>query len=101
MAMRVNLSLHEKQWQVHRSPARFRVVVAGRRWGKTALSRVEMIKWAAKKKRQKVWYVAPSYRMAKQIMWTDLLEAIPRRWVRKINETTLSITLINGSRIEL
>lgn len=101
MAMRVNLSLHEKQWQVHRSSARFRVVVAGRRWGKTALSRVEMIKWAAKKKRQKVWYVAPSYRMAKQIMWTDLLEAIPRRWVRKINETTLSITLINGSRIEL
>lgn len=101
MAMRVNLSLHEKQWLVHRSKARFRVVVAGRRWGKTALSRVEMIKWAAKKKRQKVWYVAPSYRMAKQIMWTDLLEAIPRRWIRKINETTLSITLINGSKIEL
>ncbi|MFW6855376.1 terminase large subunit domain-containing protein [Burkholderia gladioli] len=100
-AEKINLSLHSKQWEVHRSKARFRVVVAGRRWGKSALSRVEMIQWAAKKKKQKVWYVAPSYRMAKQIMWIDLLEAIPRKWIRKINETTLAVTLINGSRIEL
>lgn len=87
--------------EVFRSRARFRVVVAGRRWGKTALSRVLMITRAAAKKKQKVWYVAPSYRMAKQIMWLDLQEAIPKRWIKKINETTLTITLMNGSRIEL
>lgn len=60
-----------------------------------------MITRAAKKPRQRVWYVAPSYRMAKQIMWLDLQDAIPKKWIRKINETTLSITLKNGSRIEL
>lgn len=87
--------------EVYRSRARFRVVVAGRRWGKTALARVLMITRAAKKPRQRIWYVAPSYRMAKQIMWLDLLDAIPEKWIRKINETTLAITLKNGSRIEL
>jgi hypothetical protein len=34
-------------------------------------------------------------------MWYDLLAAIPRSWIRKINETTLAVVLINGVRIEL
>lgn len=94
------LSLHPKQMEVYRSKARFRVVVAGRRWGKSQLSKVLMITKAAKPK-QKIWYVAPTYRMAKQILWTDLLDAIPKKWIKKINETTLSVRLVNGSRIEL
>ena len=55
----------------------------------------------AKRPKLKIWYVAPTYRMAKQIMWHDLLEVIPKQWIRKINETTLSITLVNSTRIEL
>jgi hypothetical protein len=98
--VRRNLSLHPKQMEVYKSKARFRVVVAGRRWGKTMLSRVLIIKMAQKPKR-KIWYVAPTYRMAKQIMWVDLLDVIPKKWIRKINETTLTITLVNQTRIEL
>jgi Terminase large subunit, T4likevirus-type, N-terminal len=93
----VTIKLHKKQMEVYRSKARFRVVVAGRRWGKTSLSRILMIT-RAKKPRQRIWYVAPTYRMAKQIMWSDLLEAIPKKWVKKIS---MSVTLINGSKIEL
>jgi hypothetical protein len=100
MAARADLSLHPGQMAVFQSKARFRVVTAGRRWGKTALARVLMIT-RAKKAKQKIWYVAPTYKMAKQIMWLDLLDAIPRRWIAKVNETSLTITLINGSRIEL
>ncbi|WP_297478375.1 terminase family protein [Ferrovum sp.] len=100
MALRVNLSLHPKQMEVYKSKARFRVVVAGRRWGKSALSRVLMIKHA-QVRNTLIWYVAPTYRMAKQIMWRDLLDAIPRKWIKKVNETTLSIYLVNGARIEL
>ena len=100
MAAKVGLSLHPKQMEVYRSNCRYRVVVAGRRWGKTALSRVLIIKKAQKAK-QKIWYVAPTYKMAKQIMWVDLMDAIPRKWIRKVNETSLTITLINGTRIEL
>lgn len=95
-----SLNLHPAQMRVYQSRARFRVVVAGRRWGKTALSRVLIIR-AAQKPKQKIWYVAPTYRMAKQIFWIDLLDAIPKQWIRKINETTLSITLVNKTRIEL
>ena len=100
MAVRNTLRLHPKQMLVYRSRARFRVVVAGRRWGKTALSRVLIIT-QAKKRKAKIWYVAPTYKMAKQIMWTDLLEAVPKKWIRKVNETRLEITLINGTVIEL
>lgn len=94
------LSLHPKQMEVYKDNHRFRVVVAGRRWGKTALSKVLIIKHAQKPK-QKIWYVAPTYRMAKQIMWNDLQEAIPAKWIRKINETEMKITLINKTEISL
>ena len=66
----------------------------------TQLAKVSLIKFARVAKRL-IWYVAPSYRMAKQIMWPELVEAIPRGWVKKYNETVLTITLVNGSRIEL
>lgn len=94
------LFLHKRQMEVYCSPHRFRVVVAGRRWGKTQLAKISLIKFA-RKPRRLIWYVAPSYRMAKQIMWPDLVEAIPRSWVKKYNETILTITLVNGSKIEL
>lgn len=100
MAIPSRLTLHPKQMQVFKSKARFRVVVAGRRWGKTALSRVLIIT-RAKERKRKIWYVAPTYKMAKQIMWTDLLDALPKRWIRKVNETRLEVTLINGTVIEL
>ena len=95
-----NLRLHAKQMEVFRCTKRFRVVVAGRRWGKTALSRVLIIR-AARTPRCRIWYVAPTYKMAKQIFWSDLLEAIPKKWIPKINETYLAITLVNKTKIEL
>ena len=39
--------------------------------------------------------------MAKQIMWYDLLNALPRDWIVKQNDTFLTLTLVNGTRIEL
>lgn len=99
MSNKFGLSLHPKQMEVFKSKARFRVVVAGRRWGKSKLSQVLMIRWAASKRKQLVWYVAPTYRMAKQIMWNDLMDCIPKKWIYKVNETNLSIELINGSII--
>jgi hypothetical protein len=71
------LFLHKKQMEVYANRCRFKVVVAGRRWGKTQLAKVSLIKFARVKNRL-VWYVAPSYRMAKQIMWPELVEARSR-----------------------
>ncbi|CCG43281.1 phage terminase large subunit family protein [Magnetospirillum molischianum] len=97
---RPTLRLHRGQVEVLLHDARFKVVVAGRRWGKTQCAKTAIIK-AAKIKKRKIWYVAPTYRMAKQIMWTELLEAIPRKWIKKLNETSLDITLRNGTMISL
>jgi hypothetical protein len=91
------LFLHKKQMEVYRSKHRFKVVVAGRRWGKTQLAKTAMLKYARIRKRL-IWYVAPSYRMAKQIMWPELLGAVPRAWVKKVNETTLTLTLAGCGR---
>ena len=92
--------LHKRQMEVYNSTARYRTVVAGRRWGKTQLSKMEMIR-EAKRPKKLIWYIAPTYQMARQIMWEDLKETIPRRWVKKINETQMSILLKNGSMIAL
>lgn len=94
------LYLHENQMTVFTAKSRFKVVVAGRRWGKTQLAKISIIR-NARVKHRLIWYVAPSYRMAKQIMWPELISSIPKRWIRKVNETTLSISLVNGTRIEL
>ena len=99
--MSSTLHLHQKQMEVFQARSRFKVVVAGRRWGKTQLAKTSIIKYARIPKRL-IWYVSPSYRMSKQIMWPELLAIIPRRWLAKPpNETSMSITLINGTRIEL
>lgn len=97
---RMKLSLHPKQMEVYQDKHRFRVMVAGRRTGKSYLARVELISFAVKPN-QKIWYVAPTYRMAKQIMWGELLDALPKQWISRQNETNLSVELVNGSRIEL
>lgn len=94
------LTLHAKQLEVYGSPHRFRVVVAGRRSGKTYLSRAAILR-EARFPNRKIWYVAPTYQMARQIMWDELLEAIPRRWIRKVNHSIFFIRLINGTVIEL
>lgn len=99
-AQTVRAKLHHAQSQVYTHTARFKVVTAGRRWGKTNLAKTVCIEKAATKKKVKVWYVAPSYAMAKNIMWDELKDSIPRKWIKKVNETDLSIKLINGSVIE-
>jgi len=80
---------------------RFRVVSAGRRFGKTFLSMYEIAR-VARLPNTRIFYVAPTYRMGKQIIWEDLkVQLLQRRWVKKINESDLTILLVNGSRISV
>ena len=96
-----SIKLHRGQRKVMQDNHRFRVIVAGRRWGKTQVSKISLIISAAKKQSQICWYVAPTYAMARDILWKDLKASIPRAWVRKINETRMEVELINGSWIML
>lgn len=86
--------------QVFTDPARFRALVAGRRFGKSRLVLCELMR-AAAKPRSNCWYIAPTYRQARQIMWGVLKSETPPEFIRKANETDLSLELINGSVIAL
>ena len=89
------------QQTIAKSPARFRVVVAGRRFGKTIICIREAAKFA-RFGDKKILYVAPTYKMARDIVWSDLKKKLTDlNWVSKINESRLEIKLRNGSLIML
>jgi len=76
------------------------VVVAGRRFGKTFLAVPELLRMAWGPDRE-AWYVAPTYRQAKQIVWRKLKRLAAPWTAGKPNESDLSIDLRWGSRIAL
>lgn len=95
------MALRWAQQTIVDAPHRFKVVVAGRRFGKTHLAIRELCRNARHPQRQ-VWYVAPTYRQAKLIAWQKLkAKLIALRWAAKINESELTIQLKNGSIIAL
>jgi hypothetical protein len=93
--------LSKPQKQILQCDKRFRVLITGRRFGKTFLCVQEIAKFARYPKK-KVWYVAPTYRMAKDIVWNDLVDRMTKhKWVSKINHSDLKVILRNGSEISL
>lgn len=96
----MQVKLHKTQYEVATDPHRFRVLCAGRRWGKSVLSRLIVLKWALEKPGL-YWIVSPTYKQSKQIHWRDYQNEIPRQIIQKKNEVELSVTLKNGSVIEL
>ena len=95
------MPLSKPQKQILQCDKRFRVLITGRRFGKTFLCVQEIAKFARYPKK-KVWYVAPTYRMAKDIVWNDLVDRMTKhKWVSKINHSDLKVILRNGSEISL
>ncbi len=94
------LTVHPGQSLVLNTKSRFKVVVAGRRWGKTVSAGTSIAR-ACGREKQLIWYVAPTYAMAKTIMFRWLEESLPRKWIRKRNESELSFYLKNGTLIQL
>ena len=95
------MSLSAAQAQVAQDSHRFRTLITGRRFGKTTLAIREMARYAAPPN-QTVWYVAPSYRMAKGIVWRKLKHRLQDlNWTERCNESELTIYLRNGSEISL
>lgn len=95
------MKLSAPQNTVAKDPSRFKVVVAGRRFGKTYLSMREIC-YRAREPDREIFYITTSYRAAKMILWKPLKRRLmDLRWVKKINESELSIVLKNGSTISL
>jgi phage terminase large subunit len=93
------MKLSDKQQMVADDKSRFRVLVSGRRFGKTHLA-LHQLAYHARIPNQLCFYVSPSYRMSKQIAWVQIKNILTDlRWIRKINEAELTLYLKNNSRI--
>ena len=89
----MKIQLTKPQYKISTSQKRFKVLISGRRFGKTYLAITEMMKYAALPN-QRIWYVAPTLKMAKDICWSNLKEVLNQfNWIEDINETTLTITM--------
>ena len=95
----LNLELLPWQKKVIQDETRFKVVVAGRRCGKSRLSAVNLLIEGLQCPRgSAVCYVAPTMGMARQIIW-DLLLDLGKDVIQSSHVNNLDITLINGAKI--
>lgn len=97
------MRLHPTQGEPFASDARFRVVVAGRRWGKTTLGKATHLQWVSERgyKGARFAYIAPTYKEGRRTFWSDFKDAIPRGWATSVNESRLEITFRNGAEFFL
>ena len=97
----MNLSFELLPWQktVFQDDTRFKVIVAGRRCGKSRLSAVALLVEGLKcPQGSAVMYVAPTQGQARQIIW-DLLMELGRDVIQSSHVNNMDITLINGAKI--
>lgn len=96
----LQVKLHEKQLEIFNDKHRFRVVAAGRRFGKSRLAAWLLLIEALKSKSKDVFYVAPTYQQAKDIMW-GVLKELGHEVITAAHENTSVLTLVNGRKIYL
>lgn len=97
--MNLNFELLPWQQKVYTDDTRFKVIVAGRRCGKSRLSAVSLlIEGLRCPKGSAVMYVAPTQGQARQIIW-DLLMDLGRDVISASHVNNMDITLINGAKI--
>lgn len=86
------MELTHKQKEIARDEHRFRVVNAGRRFGKTILAAEEMIGVAVAKNDRRVAYIAPTFQQARDIAWEHLKQRCFPIIVES-NESQLKLTV--------
>lgn len=98
--MDLNVKFTPWQQEVYNNPARFKVVAAGRRCGKSYLAAWTLLINALQSNKGWTIYVAPTQNQARQILWRQLLE-IAHPVIKKSHINNLDIELINGQTIGL
>jgi len=96
----LKVELLDWQKEVFNDDARFKVIAAGRRTGKSRLAAWMLILNALQAERGHVFYVAPTQGQARDIMWQTLLE-LGHPVISGSHINNLQIKLINGATISL
>lgn len=98
MLITINAKPTPAQRVIHDCPARFRVVDAGRRFGKTRLGVMECLEVAVNKGR--AWWVAPSYPIS-QVGWRPLRRLAGRIPGADIRLAEMSVVLPGGGEVRV
>lgn len=101
-------TLHPAQLRVWQSPARYKVVVAGRRFGKTYYSVVSSLinismmtnKHGKDLSLKPIYYIAPTYGQAKNDTW-NLWKKLGEGLIERAYEKDLILRAYNGREIHL
>jgi predicted phage terminase large subunit-like protein len=102
MARELDVKLHPAQLEIFNSPARFKVVSAGRRFGKSRLAAWILIIKALQSDSKDVFYIGPTFQQSKDIMWNMLKELLDgTELIQQTHENTATMTLVNGRKISL
>lgn len=101
LTFKANIVLHENQRIIDKHPAPFKVIKAGKRFGKTKWAVYFAFREAMTRRNAVIWYVAPTYGQAKDIAWKDLLAICPRDAILKKRESDLIIQFVTGCEIIL
>src|SRR4051812_27801199 len=88
-----SVGLREIQREIFLCPKRHRVVIAGRRGGKTVLGLNDCKYTAMELYQAEIMIVEPTYRMAEMLVWEPLKRGIPHSNIAKKDEGDLSIRL--------
>jgi len=96
----LNVKLHDKQREVFDDNTRFRIVAAGRRFGKSRLAAWLLLIEGLQSKSKDIFYVAPTYQQARDIMW-GVLKELGHDVITSAHENTSVLTLVNGRKIYL
>ncbi len=90
---------HAGQVAILNSPARFKVLACGRRWGKSQVGLIEILK-AAHLEHKRCWWIVPNYQSADDI-WPDLVNAVQDLKDVVISQSKRRINLPKGGMIAL
>ncbi|PUZ23437.1 hypothetical protein DCC81_23960 [Chitinophaga parva] len=89
----IQITLHEGQLNVFNNHSRFRIIQAGRRWGKSTLSCAIAI--SEMFQAHTVFFLTPTHDLNKTL-FNEMLKWLPEQAVKAANKSELSIELING-----
>lgn len=102
----MEIKLHDKQWEVFEDPSRIKVVVSGRRWGKTRLQSASIFYKCLSYNRdisryspETIVVTLPTLVMAKRVIWDPLVNLFKDLPGCTINRTTHRISIPNKPTI--
>lgn len=94
----INWTVNSTRKEILNDSSRFKVIVAGRRWGKTVLSLMYLLKEPFQPGERR-WYITPTYRQGKMIVFPILRQMFHGFVGAKLNESEMSVMFENGAEL--